>query len=176
MTDWKVEGAIHGNVPGYIKVTKGRQKKWIDWDIVGKLAHIQCTSDEIAHVIGVSVHLLLKRCKEENGITFPEFLDKNRIGGKIAIRRAQFEKAINSDDTSMLIWLGKQYLGQSEKATVSVDANLETFTSLKEIQKILSSDPALLGSGKAIDVEEIEVVEEVEEPEVVEETRRKIIL
>ena len=86
----------------------GRPKKVIDYETVEKLANIQCTQEEIANFLGISVRTL-KRDDE-----FCRLYKKGMDNGKMSLRRWQFEKA-KKGNTSMLIWLGRQYLGQSEE-------------------------------------------------------------
>jgi hypothetical protein len=87
---------------------RGRKKIEIDMDKAGKLASIMCTQSEIASVLGVSVDLL-----EHN----PEFIRIHKKGmenGRASLRRMQYTAANNGNPT-MMIWLGKQYLGQKDK-------------------------------------------------------------
>jgi len=92
----------------------GRPEVKIDWNIVDELCHIQCTSEEIASVIGCSDATLARRCKKDHDITFAEYIAQKSLGGKSSLRRKQW-KAADSGNTTMLIWLGKQYLGQVDK-------------------------------------------------------------
>jgi len=85
------------------KTTK--KYKTIDRDLVYKLSCIQCTTEEIAEVVGTSVETLKKR--------FGKLLDAGKQKGRQSLRRAQWERAINGD-TRMQIFLGKQYLGQKD--------------------------------------------------------------
>jgi len=85
-----------------------RPKKNIDYQLCESLAKIQCTQDEIAEVIGVSTRTL-QRDKE-----FCRVYKKGMDQGKMSLRRLQYKAAENGNVT-MLIWLGKQYLGQSDK-------------------------------------------------------------
>lgn len=85
----------------------GRPKKEIDMAAVEKLALIQCTQEEIAEFLGVSVRTL-QRNKE-----FCRVYKKGIDSGKMSLRRLQW-KAAEKGNVVALIWLGKQYLGQSE--------------------------------------------------------------
>lgn len=94
----------------------GRPKKIINYQIVEKLAQIFCTQEEIARVLDISVRTLQrddKFCRiYKNGIT----------EAKKSLRRAQLQTALTGNST-MLIWLGKQYLGQTEKNVVDVNGD-----------------------------------------------------
>jgi len=86
----------------------------IDYNIVEKLATIQCTDYEIAYAIGYSKRGFTKRKKNDEELVLA--LEKGRSGGQISLRRAQFAAAIEGRNPAMLIWLGKQMLHQSDHA------------------------------------------------------------
>lgn len=99
-----------------------RPKLVIDGELVRSMAEIQCTQEEIAHVVGCSVDTLSRR-------GFAEIIKKAAEGGKSSLRRQQWAKAMDGNST-MLIWLGKQYLGQTDKMqsdvrNTSLDALLD---------------------------------------------------
>lgn len=83
-------------------------KEWVEGrrDEVRKLAQLGITDDELESVLQVSESAIKKHFREE--------LTDGRNNMRAALRRAQFEKAIQEKDTKMLIWLGKMYLGQRE--------------------------------------------------------------
>lgn len=90
-------------------------RKYIDikQDEFEKLCHIQCTAEEIASWFRCSVDTIERWCKREYQKTFAEVFSEKRLGGCISLRRAQFQEAIKGN-TALLIWLGKQYLGQTD--------------------------------------------------------------
>lgn len=92
----------------------GRPRIEIDWEEFDKLCKIQCTLEEIAGWFNCSEDTIENRVKEMHGITFSEYFKQKRASGKISLRRKQFQTA-QSGNVSMLIWLGKQYLNQSDK-------------------------------------------------------------
>ena len=89
-----------------------RPPKEINYDIVEGLARIQCTNEEIAATIGFSISGFSKRRKNDPELV--AVLEKGRETGKMSLRRLQYKAAENGNNT-MLVWLGKQYLGQSDK-------------------------------------------------------------
>ena len=95
------------------KPKRGRPKKFVDLELVEKLAHIQCTYGEIASTLGVSVDTL-QRNKD-----FAATYKRGAEGGRKSLRRMQFESA-NKGNVVMQIWLGKNYLGQSDQGTIQV--------------------------------------------------------
>ena len=79
--------------------------KKVDKEIIYKLSCEMATYEEIAVTVGISVKALKKKYKN--------LIMKGREDGKKSLRRAQFHKALNGD-TKMMVWLGKQYLGQKD--------------------------------------------------------------
>lgn len=98
----------------------GRPRKEIDKKIFENLCGIQCTQEEICAFLEVSDKTLTAWCKCTYGKSFSEVFSEKRGLGKISLRRAQYEKALEGNPT-MLIWLGRQYLGQVDKPEDSVD-------------------------------------------------------
>jgi len=92
----------------------GRPRINIDFEHFDKLCEIQCTLVEIAGFFGCSVDTIENRVKEVHKVTFSEYYKKKCQKGLISLRRKQFALAFNGNVT-MCIFLGKQYLGQSDK-------------------------------------------------------------
>ena len=80
---------------------------------VTEIAKKQCPDEEIAAYLGIS-YSTFKRRKVEN----PELADAIEIGrdsGKQTLRETQWDMAVEGKNVIMAIFLGKQYLGQSDK-------------------------------------------------------------
>ena len=100
-------------------------------DKIASLAVINATEREIASALRVSDETFLRFKRE-----FPvvqQTLDANRGDGKISLRRAQWQAAVEDRVPSMMIWLGKNELGQSDKAEVSHDVNVTVLRALMEL-------------------------------------------
>lgn len=91
-----------------------RPRKRFSYEDFEKLCHIQCTKSEIAGFFDCSEDTIENRVREATGERFSDVYRRLSAQGKMSLRRKQFSKAMK-DDTRMLIWLGKQYLGQAEK-------------------------------------------------------------
>ena len=78
-----------------------------------ELCKIQCTKEEIARVMGMSIQTILRRCREIYGATFEQTYQRFGDAGLVSLRRAQFKLA--KTNASMAIFLGKNYLGQSDQ-------------------------------------------------------------
>jgi len=94
-----------------------RPKKYdIDTAQVEKLAGYGCTNIEIASFYGCDESLIRK--------SYSEYLTKGREKGKIRLRQMQWTSAGNGN-VAMLIWLGKQLLGQTDKTEIEWEHNIE---------------------------------------------------
>ena len=91
-----------------------RPKFKIDYEMVEKLAGIQCTQQEIASFLGCSVDTL------QRDKTFCGLYKKGQENGKMSLRRIQYKLA--EKNPTMAIWLGKQYLKQRDNMEVEHDA------------------------------------------------------
>ena len=96
-----------------------RPKKYdIPPEKVEQLARYGCTNTEIAQFYGCDESLIRK--------SYSEFLTKGRAEGKTNLRKWQYHVA-KKGNVTMLIWLGKQVLGQSENPMVMEDELVEGF-------------------------------------------------
>jgi len=83
-----------------------KPKKPVDPDVVRRLASLHCTIEEIAAVVGCSRDTLERRFRAQ--------IHEGKERGKVSLRRKQWKLAMSGNAT-MLIWLGKQLLEQSDK-------------------------------------------------------------
>ena len=104
----------------------GRPRKEISKDQFEKLCSMQCTEEEMCGFFGVCEDTLNAWCKRTYNGTFSEVYKNHSQDGKISLRRTQFKLAERSP--AMAIWLGKQYLGQTDKieqTNIEVDVNYQ---------------------------------------------------
>lgn len=94
----------------------GRPKKPVDWQAVEKLCAIQCSEQEIADFLHISVDTLTRRLHDEKGLGFAEFFTKHRVAGKIALRRNLFQLAQKQGHVA--IFLAQNWLGMSTKSEI----------------------------------------------------------
>ena len=92
-------------VYGY-EVGRGRRKKVVVPQDVYNLAAIGCSDREIAQWFDVDENTLR--------YNFSDIIAKGREDLKHSLRRAQLKLAL-SGNAVMLIWLGKNYLGQTDQ-------------------------------------------------------------
>lgn len=96
----------------YLGIPVGRDKKIIDPEEVYKLASIGMKNKEIADWFQIDDSTLQYNFKRE--------LQKGKLNLHQSLRRAQINLALSGNAT-MLIWLGKNILGQSESPFDSDD-------------------------------------------------------
>ena len=88
-----------------------RPKKYdIDTKEVQKLAEYGCSQREIADFFGCDESLISK--------SYSSFITKVKAFLKKKLRKAQIDLALKGNAT-MLVWLGKQMLGQTEKQEIT---------------------------------------------------------
>ncbi len=97
----------------------GRPQFPIDWETVDGMCAIQCTGMEIAGVLGCSYNTLVRAIKREKELTFEDYFAQKSVEGKVSLRRKQYDTALEGN-TTMLIWHGKQWLGQTDRIESSI--------------------------------------------------------
>ena len=113
------------------KETRGRKKISIDWEKAAKLASYMCTAKEIGYILGVAADTLNYRCKTEQSCNLEDFLAKNQSTSLASLRVQQFAAA-KKGSIQMMIWLGKQYLGQRDQISQNIDQTT-TYTELQSM-------------------------------------------
>lgn len=101
----------------------GRPRKEIDRRQFEKLCAMQCSGEEVRRFFDVSDRTLCAWCRRTYGRTFAEERERHKSIGKARLRRAQFEMALKNP--TMAIWLGKQWLGQTDCPEKATDAKSE---------------------------------------------------
>jgi hypothetical protein len=89
----------------------GRPVIQISLDDVRKLAAMGCTDAELAAFFECSVKTIERRRSVDDA--FRDAFEMGRAIGHTSLRRLQWQAA-NNGNTQMLIWLGKQLLGQRD--------------------------------------------------------------
>lgn len=101
----------------------GRPLAEIDKQQFEQLCAYQSTEQEICEWFGVTDKTLVRWCKRTYGKGFSEIFAQKRVKGHISLRRAQFQQAENNP--TMAIWLGKQYLGQTDHKEIAVSQTVQ---------------------------------------------------
>lgn len=112
----------------------------IDKDSFEKLCGLQCTKTEICGFFGITDKTLDTWCSRTYHRGFSDIFEEKRGSGKISLRRAQFRLA--EHNAAMAIFLGKNYLGQSDNPQVvdnpdnAVDSDALTAALREEAAKL----------------------------------------
>lgn len=118
----------------------GRPEVEIDWDAVDKLLQIQCTGKEIASLLNVGYSTLERACKKDKKKNFEDYSQEKRASGLPSLRRRQWTKAMDGDST-MLIWLGKQYLEQTDKKQTDLTSSDGSMSPPDQIEIVAAPFP-----------------------------------
>lgn len=89
----------------------GRPRIELDEEQLLKLAQFGMTDDEICNLLEISGETLHN---------FRAVLKKGRSNLSQSIKRTQLQVALQERDKTMLIWVGKQYAGQKDKAESNI--------------------------------------------------------
>ena len=84
----------------------GSNKTVIPEEQVAQLAQIHCTNKEMADFFNVPLQTFTDN--------FRDIITKNKLLTKQRLRKAQLDLALDKQDKTMLIWLGKNILSQQE--------------------------------------------------------------
>jgi len=114
----------------------------IDLAELEKLSGMQATDEEIASWFGVTTRTIERRRKSP---AFAEVMQRGRAKGRLSIRRMQL-KLLEAGNATMGVWLGKQYLGQSDQVQHAYDVSVTTCLGIPRL------DPARNG-GVAVDAQ-----------------------
>ena len=101
-----------------LKVKVGRPRKTLtaeQIEAIKAMLSVGCSVEEVSSAMSVSRPVLYANFKTaiKNGMD----------NFKCSLKRSQAKKALDGSDT-MLIWLGKQYLGQKDKSAQEITAAL----------------------------------------------------
>jgi hypothetical protein len=126
------------------KKTAGRPRKEINWTLFEDLCNLQCTQSEICSVLHIHDETLRFRVKDHYEEDYPVIYKRLSEGGKSSLRRLQFKLA--HKNTSMAIFLGKQWLGQrdNDQILVAPPELADQFRVIMEQIANFQRDPALV--------------------------------
>ncbi len=90
------------------------------------------TEEAICEVLKISRTTLQRRIREVHDSTFESYKKQKHEGMKMRLAGKQFESAMKGN-TTMMVWLGKQWLGQTDKQETKISGQME--------QKLISETP-----------------------------------
>lgn len=106
----------------------GRPPIPIDMEELEKLAAMQCTASEIAAWFNCTRETIQRRLNKPE---YRDTLEKGRGKGMVSLRRTQFRLA--ETNAGMAIFLGKNYLGQSDKTETVHSGSLDLKGIMQEL-------------------------------------------
>lgn len=92
-------------------------EKLVNWELVDTLLLSGCTGTEIASHFNMHHDTFFRKLEKEKGVAFTAYCQEKRSKGDSLIKHQQFLKALGKTtegDNTMLVWLGKNRLGQKE--------------------------------------------------------------
>ena len=131
----------------------GRPEFELSDDDFGKIVgmmRIQCTEVEICSIIGVTDKTLNKALNARGEPGFSELYKRYQDEGKASLRRSQWKVAQEGNPT-MLIWLGKQMLGQRDRKDLDLSSRDGSMSNippdasaddLRKVRELLYGKPA----------------------------------
>ena len=84
----------------------GRPFLELDEEMIGRLASIHCSVDEIASILECGRDTIYRN--------YMHVVEAGRAKGRMGLRRRQWEVA-NEGNPTLLIWLGKNWLNQTDQ-------------------------------------------------------------
>jgi hypothetical protein len=99
-------------------------------DLLEGLGRIQATTKEAAAVLKVSEPTFIKFVKQH--IKAQEAFESGKESGRASLRRLQW-KAAEGGNTTMMIWLGKQWLGQTDKVANEISGDAAFLGMLRHV-------------------------------------------
>lgn len=108
----------------------GRPVKPIDWEKVKDLAMAGCSGTEICSHFDMHYDTFYRRVQQDQGVKFTEFIGEYSEKGKSLIRVQQFAKALgrtDKGDNTLLIWLGKQRLKQTDFKAKDIEVSVDKY-------------------------------------------------
>lgn len=121
-----------------------RPSKEIDWKKVDDLLISGCLGTEIASYFDMHPDTFYRKVEEQQGMGFTDYSAQKKPKGEALIRLKQFNKALSEKgDTQMLIWLGRNRLGQTDKIDKETKDFIQEqiFQAIKEINGESSPKP-----------------------------------
>ena len=109
-----------------------RPRKKIDLELLKKLAAINCSYAEMASVLDCTEKTLSSR--------FYQVIKKGRAQGTMSLKRKQYELAMDGN-VGMLVWLGKNLLGQTDKHDISIQALSDEQIAIEVTRRLALSGP-----------------------------------
>lgn len=101
----------------------GRKRINIDANALDTLLNYGATATDCSEILKCSVDTIERFIKRKYGLKFAEYADKKKSAVRMKLREKQVAMALQGNVT-MLVWLGKQMLGQTDHSTITQTSNV----------------------------------------------------
>jgi len=116
-----------------------RPEKHIDWSMVDKLLQAHTPGTEISASFDMHPNTFYDRVEKEFGCGFTEYCAQKRKKGKNNLRLSQLKNALEGN-TSIQIWLGKNWLGQKDEPRENKEMDAPLATALRRLLEVESPE------------------------------------
>lgn len=136
----------------------GRPRLEFDWNLVESLSMLEATEsfiaerlivqdgDEVNHLtIQAKIKLMQNRIRERFDCSFVQFRQQKLEYRRVQLREWQW-KAAERGQTAMLIWLGKNYLDQSDKQVTTLQSGEQSKLVIDMGERIPDPSPQAEGN------------------------------
>lgn len=133
----------------------GRPRKDLtdkEWEMLLSMLRINCTQVECCSVFNMDDDTLERNIAERGEVNFSQLYKRYSGQGKTSLRRLQYASA-EAGNVTMQIWLGKQWLGQTDKQEVVQETTHKVDDGTLEKMKSLDIDD-LINLGKGLEKSE----------------------
>ena len=130
----------------------GRPRKDLtdkEWEMLLSMLRINCTQVECCSVLDMDDDTLERNIAERGGVNFSQLYKRYAGQGKTSLRRMQYTSA-EAGNVTMQIWLGKQWLGQTDKNEIKQETMHTVNEALVEQIKNMDFDN-IIALGKGLD-------------------------
>lgn len=116
-----------------LSTSRGRPLIEFDWNLLDKTLSRGGKMADCVYFLGVSASTIERRIRDDMGMTFSDYRELQLTGLRMKILDTQADVAIKDRDSAMLIHLGKQLCGQSDKTqNLNVGVSIEEY--LRQLQ------------------------------------------
>ena len=132
----------------------GRPEYDIDWKKVDDLLVAGCLGTEIAAYFGVHPETLYRRIERDKGVGFSEYGRAKRAKGDSILKAAQYDEAVRKRNTTMLVWLGKNRLDQTDKKEINHAGQVAfKVVNYGEKDAVVYHDPKKVNNKEVVEIE-----------------------
>ena len=112
----------------------GRPLVEMDLNQVEIFGKFRATYETMAAYFGVSERTIKRRMVDDED-EFCHHYKKGMADFQLSLAEAQVRNAVENDNATLQIWLGKQYLGQTDKQLIEQSGTITTVTIVEEFKE-----------------------------------------